>query len=121
MMNTTELFLVDGQPVVIPDGGLSLGLSELESADSGRDESGVMHRFLVRQGVEHWDFVYTQLTAAEYAYMESLFAGKNTVQFTCPGEGAPRTVTAYRSKHTVRWQSATDGIYRDYQFRIQTC
>jgi hypothetical protein len=120
-MNTTNLFQIDGQPLLIPDEGLSLGRTDTESADSGRDESGTLHRFLLGAGVEHWDFVYGRLTAAEYAYMEGLFAGKNTFQFTCPGSTTARTVTAYRSRHTVRWQSAADGTYRDYQFRIQTC
>jgi len=120
-MNTTQLFLIDGKPVLVPDEGLSLGRTDTEAADSGYDESGVYHRFLVGQGVEHWDFAYEQLTAAEYAYMEGFFAGKNTVQFTCPGETAARTVTAYRSKHTVRWQSAADGTYRDYRFWVQIC
>ena len=64
-MKSTDLFLIDGQPVLAPDAGLTLGLEDIESTDSGRDESGALHRFVVRQGVEYWDFSYSRLTAAE--------------------------------------------------------
>lgn len=121
-MITTDLFLVDGRPMLIPNAGVTIGLEDIESADSGYDESGALHRFVVRQSVESWNFVYDRLTGAEYAYMESLFAGKSTFCFTCPdGEGNMRRVTAYRSKQSIRWHSAADDLYRDYQFRIKMC
>ena len=120
-MNTTTIFLIDGQPVLTPDAGLLLGTDDLESKDSGRDESGTLHRFLLGPEMARWEFVYDRLTAAEYAYMEGLFAGKSTFSFTCPGSSGPRVVTAYRDKHSICWDSAADGLYRDYRFRIQSC
>ena len=122
-MKTTDLFLIDGQPMLVPDAGLPLSVEDMEAADSGRDESGVLHRFVVRQGILHWDFAYARLTREEYAYMEGLFAGKTTFQFTYPSaaDGSRQEITAYRGKHGVLWHSAADGQFRNYQFRITAC
>lgn len=122
-MKTTDLFLVDGQPMLAPDAGLPLHVEDMEAADSGRDESGALHRFIVRQGMLHWDFSYARLTQKEYAYMENLFAGKTTFRFVYPSavDGSRQEVTAYRSKHGILWHSAADGQFRDYQFRVSAC
>lgn len=122
-MKTTDLFAIDGQPMLVPDAGLPLLVEDVETSDSGRDESGVLHRFVVRQGMLHWDFSYARLTQEEYAYMESLFAGKSTFRFsyTSAVDSTRQEITAYRSKHSVLWNSAADGQFRDYQFRISAC
>jgi len=39
-------FLIDGRPILLPDGGVEINLEDLDSAESGRDESGVMHRIV---------------------------------------------------------------------------
>ena len=72
-------FLIDDKPILAPDAGVELKLTDLDSQDSGRDESGVMHRIVLRKGVRTWDFSYSALTAEEYQYMLSLF--ENKVQF----------------------------------------
>jgi len=121
-MKTTELFRIDRQPMLVPDGDMTLHLEDVEEADSGRDESGVLHRFVLRQGVQSWAFSYARLTREEYAYMESLFAGKSTFRFTYPAaDGTLREAEAYRSKHSILWNSAANGQFRDYQFRIVLC
>lgn len=123
MRKTTDLFLIDGQPMLVPDEDMEISFEDLDAADSGRDESGVMHRFVVRRGVGKWTFSYAYLTQQEYAYMESLFAGKTTFQFTHPSHtgGTQVTVTAYRSKHGILWRSAATGQFRNYQFSIIAC
>lgn len=124
MRKTTDLFLIDGQPMLAPDANVEISMEDIDAADSGRDESGVMHRFVVRQGVGKWTFSYAYLTGEEYAYMESLFAGKATFRFTYPdcadGEQA-KVITAYRSKHGILWQSAATGQFRNYSFNIISC
>ena len=122
-MKTTNLLLIDGQPMLVPDAGLPLSVEDMEAADSGRDESGVLHRFVVRQGMKSWDFSYARLTGEEYAYMEGLFAWKSTFCFTYPSaaDGTPQQIEAYRGKHGILWDSAADGQFRNYQFRIAAC
>jgi hypothetical protein len=124
MRKTTDLFLIDGQPMLAPDENVEISVEDIDASDSGRDESGVMHRFVVRQGVGKWTFSYAYLTQEEYAYMESLFAGKGTFQFTypdCGDDGHPKEITAYRAKHGILWQSAATGQFRNYQFSVISC
>ncbi|MBE7001154.1 MAG: hypothetical protein E7421_00405 [Ruminococcaceae bacterium] len=124
MRKTTDLFLIDGRPILAPDENVEISLEDIDASDSGRDESGVMHRFVVRQGVGKWTFSYACLTGEEYAYMESLFAGKATFCFRysdCADGGQAKEITAYRSKHGIVWQSAATGQFRNYQFSIIQC
>lgn len=122
-MRKTNLFTVDGEPILVPDGDLSIREEDVVSPDSGLDESGVYHRFDVRQGVKSWDFSYSSLSREEYAYMEELFAGKNTFWFgyTSALDGSQQWVSAYRGGRSVLWHSAADGQFRDYRFRITAC
>ena len=123
MRKTTELFLIDGLPMLAPDENMAISMEDVEAPDSGRDESGLLHRFMLRQGVGKWTFSYARLTEQEYAYMESLFAGKATFRFAYPGcgTGAQKETAAYRSKHEIRWQSAATGGLCDYSFHIVGC
>ena len=124
MRKTTDLFLINGRPLLVPDENVEISIEDIDASDSGRDESGVMHRFVVRQGVGKWTFSYARLTREEYAYMESLFAGNSTFLFQypdCGGDGQQASVTAYRSKHGIVWQSAATGQFCNYQFSIIGC
>lgn len=124
MRKKTDLFLIDGQPMLAPDENVEISMEDIDAADSGRDESGVMHRFMVRQGVGKWTFSYAYLTGEEYAYMESLFAGKGSFRFAypdCTDGGQAKVITAYRSKHGILWQSAVTGQFRNYSFSIIGC
>ena len=122
-MRKTDLFTVDGQPMLVPDGNLSMQEEDVVSSDSGWDESGVYHRFCVRKDVKSWDFSYSRLSREEYAYIEELFAGKNTFDFGFASalDGSRKVVTAYRSKRSILWHSAADGQFRDCRFRITEC
>ncbi len=124
MRKTTGLFLIDGQPMLAPDENMEMLLEDMEAADSCRDESGFLHRFALRQGVGTWKFFYDYLTEEEYAYMESLFAGKETFRFTHPDwghNGVAKEITAYRNQHKILLQKANAGHFRNYQFCIQGC
>jgi len=124
MRKTTTLFLIDGKPMLVPDENMEISMEDIEASDSVRDESGVMHRFVVRQGVGKWTFSYGSLTQQDYAYMEDLFAGKSTFVFTHPSpEDSTQAVktTAYRGKHSILWHCAASGQFRNYQFSIIAC
>ena len=122
-MNTvTELFKINGAPMLAPDAGVEASYSDLDSADSGRDESGFMHRLVVRHKVPSWQFCYTHLTAEEYAYLRSILPREGTFLFTYPNEnGEPEEVEAYISKYTVLWQDLNRGSYRNLKFSIIGC
>ena len=110
--------------MLLPDADMELSFEDLDGASAGRDESGVMHRQVLRQKVGKWGFVYSRLSQKEYAYMESLFAGKAHFQFTFPSlteKNGTTTVTAYRSAHGIGWRNAQTGDFRNYKFSIIEC
>lgn len=110
--------------MLIPDADMEMSFEDLDSASAGRDESGVMHRIILRRKVGKWSFCYSHLTRKEYAYMESLFAGKAYFSFTFPSlteKNKSTTVTAYRSGFGIGWHNAQTGAFRNYKFSIIEC
>ena len=114
--------LIDGRPVLVPDADLSISYEDLDSEESGRDESGVMHRIVLREGVKKMALTYANLNREEYRYMESLFRGKQEFRVDCRDEdGNPLSFVAYRSKHNISVFNAKAGIYNNYNFSIIEC
>lgn len=114
--------LIDGQPILTPDEDLEMEYSDLDSAESGRDEAGVMHRIVLRTGVRKLTLRYGQLTREEYRYMTALFAGKREFTVTCRDhDGFPTAFRAYHSNHGITVRNARTGLYRNYQISIIEC
>lgn len=121
-MTLFEGFLVDGQAILAPDADVTLTQADLDASDAGRDESGVMHRMVVRRRVKSWEFRYGALTSAEYAYMQSLFAGKDQFTFSYPDEdGKTAQCTAYCSNTGISFHNARLGLYKNYRFTVIEC
>ena len=118
-------FTVDGMPLPVPDGEVEISVTDLDSDDSGRDESGYLHRHRIREGVTTWSFFYATLTYTDYAYLESLFAGKETFEFVhrqpLPGVYQTKQCTAYRAKHSITLRDQQRGIYKNCKFNIIEC
>lgn len=124
MRATTELFMINGKPMLVPDSEVSVSYEDLDSSDSGRDESGVMHRIPVRYKVGSWSFSYSHLTEEEKQYMENLFPESAEFQFTHPDRldaSAPVVSQAYRSKYSIAWKNARTGLWSNYGFNIIEC
>lgn len=115
-------FQIDKKPILMPDEDVQMELSDLDSSESGRDESGIMHRIVLRRKVKTWALPYAVLTREEYRYMESLFEGKDefTVDYL-DKDGKPAQCVAYRSKHSLTIHNARLGIYKNYKFNIIEC
>lgn len=115
-------FLIDGQPILVPDADVEISYEDLDSEESGRDESGFMHRIVLRERVKKIPLSYAYLNREEYLYMESLFRGKTSFRVDCRDEtGLPVHFTAYRSKHTITISNIKTGIHRNYGFSIIEC
>ena len=124
MRATTNIFLINGNPVLVPDCQVGVSYEDLDSADSGRDESGVMHRIPVRYKVGAWNFSYHQLTEEEKQYMENLFPEAADFAFTHPDRidaSRPVTTRAYRSKYGISWKNARTGLWSGYSFSVIEC
>jgi hypothetical protein len=115
-------FKIDGVAIVAPDAEVAVSRKDIEAADTGKDESGVLHRFLLRSKVRSWSFKYTHLTQEEYNYMENLLIGKESFTFSFPtSTGATSSCTAYCPSAAVAIRNIKSGMYSSYSFDIVEC
>lgn len=124
MRAKVDFYQVDGLPMPAPDAEPEFSFADLDAADSGRDESGVMHRVVVREKVGTWGFSYSHLTDEELSYLRGLFAGKAQFTFTHPVLGdsnATETCTAYMSQCSAVWKNQRTGDWRNFKFNIIQC
>ena len=73
MRQFAKQFWINGQPMLAPDADVTATYKDLDCADGGRDEAGVMHRIVLRPKVGVWTFCYSRLSEEERRYMERLF------------------------------------------------
>lgn len=124
MREKSNLFQVNGMPLLVPDAQVGMSYEDIDSSDSGRDESGVMHRIPVRYKVASWSFSYDHLTEEERQYMENIFPDSADFSFTHPSR-KDATVSevsrAYRSKCSISWKNARTGLWNNYGFSVIMC
>ena len=120
MRSFTELFAVNGKPLLAPDEGVQIHYEDIDGAAAGRDQRGFMHRRMVRCKVPNWSFTYSHLTEQERQYMESLFGDSATFTFTHPDRlsGEAAQTECYRSKCAIQWKSAVTGLWSGYSFTV---
>lgn len=124
MRAKTDFFKINGKPMLAPDAEVATNYEDLDASDSGRDESGVMHRSVVRYKVGSWKFEYSNLTEEEKKYMEGLFPDAPSFQFTHPSRkdaSTPVTSKCYRSKYGISWRNARTGLWSGYSFSVIEC
>lgn len=110
--------------MLAPDEQVEVSFQDLDASDAGRDESGFMHRIVVRHKVASWKFTYSHMTEEERAYMETLFGDADTFLFTHPDRlDASKTVQTkcYRSQYGISWRNARTGLWSGYSFSIIEC
>ena len=104
-----------------PDADMEMQFSDLDAPETGRDESGFMHRIVVLRDMGTWSFVYSSITEAEKNAINNLFKGKDDFVFTHPGKydsSQPETCIAYRSNYKIAWRSKRTGKWRNFSFNI---
>lgn len=124
MRQKTDLFTINGVPMLAPDAEVSVSYEDLDTSDSGRDESGVMHRVVARYKVASWGFNYSNLTEDEKQYMENLFPDAPSFTFGHPSRkdaSVTEETICYRSKYGITWQNARTGHWSGYSFNIIEC
>ena len=124
MRAKSDLFTINGKPMLVPDEDVAVNYEDLDSSDSGRDESGVMHRVVVRYKVASWKFSYSHLTEEEKRYMESLFPEAATFTFGHPSRtdaAVLEETQCYRSKYGISWKNAKRGLWSGYSFSVIQC
>lgn len=115
-------FLIDGQPILVPDADIAVSYEDLDSSESGRDEGGFMHRVVLRTDVRKIPLSYAFLSSKDYLYMESLFHGKKDFMVEIRSfDGDPVSFRAYRSKHSITIHNARTRVCKNYNFNIIEC
>ena len=115
-------FLIDGHPILIPDEDVQINLEDLDSSESGRDESGVMHRIVLREKVRKYSLPYGTLNKEEYMYIMSLFAGKPTFEVEKrEPDGTIAKFPAYCSKVGISLHNKRTGLYKNLTLNIIEC
>ncbi len=124
-MNTlTDLYQINGKKLLAPDQDVEMSFEDIDAADAGRDESGYMHRHVVRSKLGVWNFVYSHLTQEEYSYLLGLMPTDGTFTFTYPDPAdltKRKNTTAYLSGYGVVWHSARTKDYRNMKFSVIEC
>lgn len=119
-----DQLLINGKPMFAPDADIVFSYEDLDDAESGRDEGGVMHRIVVLYKVMSGSFEFFHLSEADYVYMESIFPDEPDFLFTHPSRKDPSvlvTTRCYRSKYGISWKNARTKEYRNYKFNIIAC
>ena len=120
MRPKTDQFTVNGKPLLVPD-TLSVSYEDLDAADAGRDQSGLLHRSVVRYKVGAWSLSYGLLTQEEKDYLDSLFPDEPTFTFGHPARTdatAAAYSTCYRSKWGISWFNVRRGLWSGLSFHI---
>lgn len=110
--------------MLAPDEEVAVRYEDIDGADAGRDQAGVMHRSIIRSKVPSWTFSYAWLTEEEKRYMEGLFPDTATFTFTHPGRldaSVSEQTLCYRSKYGISWKSQRSGLWSGYSFTVIAC
>ena len=114
-------FKVDGSPLPVMDADIEVSVEALDSSESGRDESGVMHRIVIAEKTIV-TIHYGTLTLREYKHIMSLFRGKAEFCFCWIDEnGVLIKYQAYCSKLTATIHNRKLGIYKNMSLKIIEC
>ena len=117
----TEKFKINGKPMFAPDENVQITWSDIDSAESGRDEAGNQHRIVIRYDVASLTFNYQHISESELAYMRGIFPKEPDFLFEYPDPADStkiRKVRAYRQKQSIFWKNASNGQFRNYKFTI---
>lgn len=97
--------------------------NDLDAECSGRDETGLLRRVVLREGVRTWSFTYAVLSYDEYRYLRRLFQGKPVFQFThgYQRDGQDETVQAYCAKRSIVLRDPINDQYKNLKFNIIEC
>ena len=123
-MRLSNMYLINGAAMPVPDQDVQMSFEDLDHADAGRDESGYMHRLVARYKVGTWDFTYSHLTQQEYSYLLSILPEAGNFVFSYPDPADPsqhQHTTAYLSRYGIVWHNAAAGLYRNLKFSIIEC
>lgn len=121
-LDTEGMWMVNSNPIYIPDVDVSITHSHLAGEGSGRDESGYMHIQWLRRDIVKVGLKYAVMTGPELAYMRELMQGQE-FNFTFPDENGTKTIYGYAGEITGSLYTRFNGvdIYKDVTVNVVEC
>lgn len=121
-LDTEGMWMVNSNPIYIPDTDISVSHSHLAAEGSGRDESGYMHIQWLRRDVLKVGIKYALLTGEELTYLRELMQGQE-FYFTFPNENGTKTFYGYTGEisGTLYTRFNDLDIYKDVSINIIEC
>lgn len=115
-------YMVDGKPLLVADADVQITVYDVESGDSGKDESKVIHRKLAQKKMRQHIFSFFHATEADYKYLETLLLGKSSFIFSYrKAGGSIRKATGYCEKVSGYLHDSKRQIYKKVKFTIEEC
>ena len=90
MRETTNLFLINGQPMLVPDADVSVSYEDIDSEEE-------------RQYVEQ---LFAEAATFDFTHPDRLDAAVSV------------TTKCYRNGYGIAWRNARTGLWKGYNFRI---
>ncbi len=119
-VDTNGYWKVGNTNIYIPSQPCKIEHSNVVGADSGRDETGVMHIDWVRRDVAKVYLKYNYMTAAELATLFALTQGKE-FSFTYRDQGQTKTINAYVGETSYEFYTYDifgAPIYKDVEMHV---
>lgn len=117
---TNGYWKVDSTNIYIPSTPCKIEHSNVAGADSGRDETGIMHIDWVRRDVRKVFLHYNYMTATELATLIGLTQGKEFT-LTFRDQGATKTMSGYVGESSYEFYNYGPGgeaIYKDVELHV---
>jgi len=119
-VDTNGYWMIGSTNIYIPSQPCKVEHSNVAGADSGRDESGIMHIDWVRRDVVKVYLHYNFMTATELNTLYALTQGKEFT-FKYYDRGSVQTISAYVGETTYEFYAySVEGvpIYRDVEIHV---
>ena len=114
-MSTNEYYM-DG--VALPGGGLAVCRSaDLESGDTGRDEAGFLHRWVLRRGLRRWEISYRDMDDTAARGLLAQLPRQDSWLFQCP-QGQ---ILCHLAEVTQRQRTTLTGTKHEITLTIEEC
>lgn len=120
-LDTNSYWMADSTHLYIPSTPCKVEHSNVVGADSGRDESGVMHIDWVKTDNRKVFLHYNAMSASELAVMVSALQGKE-FSFKFLDQGSVQTMNAYCGECSYQFYTNSnlydEAIYTDVEFHV---
>lgn len=120
-LDTQGYWMVGSSHIYVPSTPCKIEHSNVVGADSGRDDSGLMHIDWVRRDVRKIFVHYNAITQTELNYVMGLMQGEEFT-FKFLDQGSVQTINAYAGESSYEFYSYSnmyaEGVYTNFEIHV---